>query len=114
ILHDRRGPASESALPPRRARRGCRRAMPRARRSTRAALPAGRRRRAGGVDMTTLVARAPGKLFLLGEYAVLDGAPAIVAAVDRFIEVRLTPRTVRTVRITAPGVGEALDFDPGR
>ena len=64
--------------------------------------------------MTTLVARAPGKLFLLGEYAVLDGAPAIVAAVDRFIEVRLTPRTVRTVRITAPGVGEALDFDPGR
>jgi phosphomevalonate kinase len=27
--------------------------------------------------------RAPGKVVLLGEYAVLDGAPAIVAAVDR-------------------------------
>lgn len=27
--------------------------------------------------------RAPGKLFWLGEYVVLDGAPAIVAAVDR-------------------------------
>lgn len=27
--------------------------------------------------------RAPGKLFVLGEYAVLDGAPALVAAVDR-------------------------------
>jgi phosphomevalonate kinase len=36
-----------------------------------------------------VVARAPGKLFVLGEYAVLDGCPAVVAAVDRFIEVRL-------------------------
>lgn len=35
-------------------------------------------------------ARAPGKLFLLGEYAVLDGAPAVVAAVDRGVEVTLT------------------------
>ncbi len=30
------------------------------------------------------VARAPGKAMLFGEYAVLDGAPAIVAAVDRY------------------------------
>ncbi len=29
------------------------------------------------------VVEAPGKLVLLGEYAVLDGAPAVVAAVDR-------------------------------
>lgn len=36
-----------------------------------------------------VVARAPGKLFVLGEYAVLDGCPAVVAAVDRFIEVTL-------------------------
>ncbi|MBP1686865.1 MAG: hypothetical protein H6Q33_3008 [Deltaproteobacteria bacterium] len=36
-----------------------------------------------------IVARAPGKLFVLGEYAVLDGCPAVVAAVDRFIEVTL-------------------------
>ncbi len=28
--------------------------------------------------------RAPGKAMLFGEYAVLDGAPAIVAAVDRY------------------------------
>lgn len=34
-----------------------------------------------------LVARAPGKLFVLGEYAVLDGGPAVVAAVDRVVEV---------------------------
>lgn len=30
------------------------------------------------------VVAAPGKLFLLGEYAVLEGAPAVVAAVTRY------------------------------
>jgi phosphomevalonate kinase len=30
-----------------------------------------------------VIARAPGKVLLLGEYAVLEGAPAVVAAVDR-------------------------------
>lgn len=40
--------------------------------------------------MTTVQARAPGKLFLTGEYVVLMGAPAVVAAVDRFVDVRLT------------------------
>ena len=34
----------------------------------------------------TIVARAPGKLVALGEYAVLDGAPALVLAVDRYCE----------------------------
>ncbi len=32
---------------------------------------------------TTIVASAPGKAVVLGEYAVLDGVPALVAAVDR-------------------------------
>ena len=35
------------------------------------------------------VARAPGKLVALGEYAVLDGAPAVVLALDRCVEVTL-------------------------
>jgi phosphomevalonate kinase len=36
-----------------------------------------------------VVARAPGKLLLSGEYAVLFGAPAVVAAVDRFAEAQV-------------------------
>jgi phosphomevalonate kinase len=35
------------------------------------------------------VARAPGKLVALGEYAVLDGAPALVLALDRYAEARI-------------------------
>ena len=34
-------------------------------------------------------ATAPGKMMLSGEYAVLDGAPAVVAAVQRRAEVRV-------------------------
>lgn len=37
-------------------------------------------------------ARAPGKLILFGEYAVLEGAPAVVAAVDRCAQVAVSPR----------------------
>jgi phosphomevalonate kinase len=37
------------------------------------------------------VARAPGKVFLTGEYAVLAGAPAVVVAVDRYAECRIVP-----------------------
>ena len=37
-------------------------------------------------------ASAPGKLVLAGEYAVLAGAPAVVAAIDRRVTCRLGPR----------------------
>lgn len=43
--------------------------------------------------------RAPGKLFLVGEYAVLDGAPAVVAAIDRGVRVEVGPGD----SITTPG-----------
>lgn len=34
-------------------------------------------------DRAVMIATAPGKLIVTGEYAVLDGAPALVVAVDR-------------------------------
>lgn len=36
-----------------------------------------------------VIATAPGKLILSGEYAVLDGAPALVVAIDRRVTARL-------------------------
>ena len=36
-------------------------------------------------------ARAPGKLVALGEYAVLEGAPALVLAIDRYAVAKLEP-----------------------
>jgi len=39
----------------------------------------------------TITVRSPGKLILLGEYAVLDGAPALVVAVDRHATCRIEP-----------------------
>ncbi len=40
-------------------------------------------------------ASAPGKALLCGEYAVLEGAPAVVAAVDRRVSVRWTESSVQ-------------------
>jgi phosphomevalonate kinase len=40
-----------------------------------------------------VTARAPGKLVILGEYAVLSGAPALVMAVDRYAKARIDPST---------------------
>lgn len=37
------------------------------------------------------MSRAPGKLFLLGEYGVLHGGAALVTAVDRYVEVAVRP-----------------------
>jgi len=56
---------------------------------------------------------APGKLFVMGEYAVLHGARALVAAMDAGIVCRAEP--ARRWRVVAPDVG--VDFtleDPPR
>ena len=43
---------------------------------------------------------APGKLMIAGEYAVLDGAPALVLAVDRGVKCSVTPAD--TLSISTP------------
>ena len=49
---------------------------------------------------------APGKLVLLGEYAVIEGAPALVAAVDRRIRVTAVPSRGRSAfHVRAPELG---------
>lgn len=53
-----------------------------------------------------VTARAPGKLFWLGEYAVLFGGPAVVRAVDRYVSVtvrRLGRADQTTLQIAALG-----------
>jgi phosphomevalonate kinase len=52
-----------------------------------------------------MIARAPGKLVLSGAYAVLEGAPALVAAVDRYV---VADASRAAERIT-PEVREALE-----
>jgi phosphomevalonate kinase len=51
-----------------------------------------------------LIARAPGKVVLSGAYAVLEGAPALVAAVDRYV---VADARREASKIT-PEVAEAL------
>lgn len=50
--------------------------------------------------MTSITVRAPGKVVLLGEYAVLDGSPGLVAAVDIGVEVIYHPG--ETLEIQTP------------
>lgn len=53
--------------------------------------------------MTQVSSRAPGKLFLLGEYAVLEGAPALLTAVNRFAEVSVREASGDRWRVSMPG-----------
>lgn len=55
---------------------------------------------------------APGKLFLLGEYAVLAGAPALLTAVDRSVTVTVAARVSGGWLISAPSLGiHTLELD---
>jgi phosphomevalonate kinase len=55
-----------------------------------------------------VIARAPGKIVLSGAYAVLEKAPAIVTAVDRYV----TADTTRAAEIVTPEVRAALGDKP--
>ncbi len=59
--------------------------------------------------MTT---RAPGKLFLTGAYAVLEGHPAVVLAVDRYASARLVECGAGSSRPEVVAVARRLDADP--
>jgi phosphomevalonate kinase len=56
----------------------------------------------------TIEASAPGKLILIGEYAVLFGAPAVVMAVDRRAIVSLETTPSAEWSVAAPGLTEEI------
>ncbi len=65
--------------------------------------------------MKTVASSAPGKLVLLGEYAVLFGHPAVVLAVDRRARVGLGPVDGDHWSVAAPGFEDrSADFEIDR
>jgi len=65
--------------------------------------------------VSSIGASAPGKLVLLGEYAVLFGHPAMVAAVNRRARVKLSASEDDHWSVVAPGFEEsspAFDLEP--
>jgi phosphomevalonate kinase len=61
-----------------------------------------------------VTASAPGKLVLLGEYAVLEGAPALVLAVNRRARVSLVPVQGESWEIVSPTLGLEARLRIGR
>ena len=66
------------------------------------------------MDEKIIKVKSPGKLILLGEYAVLEKAPALVAAVNRHCEVRIetlynSTFQVRTPNLNIPEIQFILD-----
>ena len=57
--------------------------------------------------MKSVSAVAPGKVVLSGEYAVLDGAPAIAMAVNRFARARVSAGTGNWSRVATNGLRES-------
>lgn len=64
-----------------------------------------------------VIARAPGKVMLAGEYGVLQGGPALLAAVDRQARVELAPVAGPVGTFRAPDLGldgEEFSIQEGR
>ena len=54
-----------------------------------------------------VTAKAPGKLYLAGEYAVtLPGQPSIILAVDRFVTATLTPQDTDIIQLISDTLGQ--------
>ena len=60
--------------------------------------------------MTIVIASAPGKAIVSGEYVVLLGAPAISAAIDRRIHVVLEPGDCEYHSVRSPGLFDDAEF----
>jgi phosphomevalonate kinase len=58
--------------------------------------------------MINIQTSAPGKVIIAGEYAVLDGAPAICMAVDRRAHVAITRSDGDHHRVLAPGYSQTV------
>ncbi len=58
--------------------------------------------------MINVSASAPGKVFVAGEYAVLDGAPALCMAVNRRAQVSVTSSTENFHVVAAPGFSKDI------
>ena len=56
--------------------------------------------------MTRVCVTAPGKAVIAGEYAVLFGAPALVAAINRRATVRIAASPDRYHRVSVPGLAD--------
>lgn len=52
----------------------------------------------------------PGKLILLGEYAILEGKPAIVTAVDKFVHLQYEKHPIPGFIFNAPNLGIEFHF----
>ena len=66
------------------------------------------------MDAPRVACRAPGKLVVLGEYAVLNGAPAMVLAVDRYCRAAIGPSPDARCHLTSrTGEERVISFEPG-
>ena len=65
----------------------------------------------GPASVAVLIeARAPGKLVIAGEYAVLEGAPGLAVAVDVQAEARITSLAGSGNQLVIPDTGETFRF----
>jgi phosphomevalonate kinase len=57
--------------------------------------------------MMDVLASSPGKMVLLGDYAVLEGAPALVMGVNRHAKVRVSAKAGGVAEVSAPDMNVA-------
>ncbi|WP_131106858.1 hypothetical protein [Pseudomonas sp. Sample_10] len=53
---------------------------------------------------TTIQARAPGKIILMGEHALLHGCPAIATSLGLYCDVQVRPRNDQYIELQLPGL----------